>query len=189
MKIKETLTPLASLFWSFIKIGTLTFGGGAAMLPILQHEVINRRGWVEEKDVVDYFAIGQSTPGIIAVNVAAFVGHRVAGVCGAIAASLAVVIPSIIVILLIAKFIAPFSQIAWVRKVMHGINVAVAVILVRAVYSFARTTVIDKITLTIAILAFAGLYIFNIAGVWIVAAAAVIGLLCAPRSKNGGIKP
>ncbi len=181
---KEKLIRLTQLFWSFIKIGALTFGGGSAMLPILQHEIIDKRKWIDEKDAVDYFAIGQSTPGIIAVNVAAFVGNSVAGFWGILVASIAVTIPSIIVIIIIAHFIEGFTHIAWVQRLMHGVNVAVAVILSRAVYTFSKTTISDKITLLVAIASFMSLYVFNIAGVWVVLSAALLGVLFAPRDTT-----
>lgn len=102
------------LFLTFAKIGVTTFGGGYAMLPILQREVVEDKKWVSNEEIVDYFAIGQCTPGIIAVNVATFVGKKRKGIAGGILATLGVVFPSLIIITVIAAVISNFMDILWV---------------------------------------------------------------------------
>ena len=103
--MKKEKTSLWLLFWTFAKMGVMTFGGGYAMLPILQREVINNRGWATEEELMDYFAIGQCTPGIIAVNTATFIGQKLRGVAGGITATLGVVFPSLVIISLLAGLI------------------------------------------------------------------------------------
>ena len=110
------------LFWAFAKVGAMTFGGGYAMLPILQREVVEKRGWVTEEDLMDYFAIGQCTPGIIAVNTATFVGEKKKGVPGGIMATLGVVFPSLIIITILAGIITSVSDLAWVQNAFAGIR-------------------------------------------------------------------
>ena len=113
------------LFLTFAKVGVCTFGGGYAMLPILQREVVEKKGWVTEEEVTDYFAIGQCTPGIIAVNTSVFIGYRQRGVPGGIAAALGVVFPSFVVITIIAAFLTKFATYPVVQHALAGINAAV----------------------------------------------------------------
>ena len=107
-RIKEG--SLADLFWTFCRIGGLTFGGGYAMLPMLQKEVVDNRGWATEEELLDYYAVGQCTPGIIAVNTATFIGHKTRGIPGAICATAGVIFPSLIIISIIAGFLQKFAS-------------------------------------------------------------------------------
>ena len=129
MKNTKNLKLLLQLFAVFFKIGGLTFGGGMAMLPILEAEVVDRKKWTSRERLADYYAISQITPGIIAVNVATFLGYNLAGVLGGIVATLGVVTPSIIIISFIAYFIESFSHVEWVQSALCGINVAVCCLL------------------------------------------------------------
>ena len=165
----------ASLFASFFKIGLVTFGGGLAMLPILKRDLVDSKGWLTEDEILDYFAIGQSTPGIIAVNVATFVGYKRAGVIGSIFSTSGIVFPSLIIISLIAAFVSNFNELVWVQKALKGINVAVSVLLVKAVFSFGKKTVFDLCTFLIAALSFVLMFAFKVQGVWIVIGSAFLG--------------
>ena len=109
--MKELLT----LFLTFAKVGVMTFGGGYAMLPILQREIVENRKWATDEELTDYFAIGQCTPGVIAVNTATFIGRRQKGILGGIAATLGVVFPSLIIISILAGLIANFAHLTWVQ--------------------------------------------------------------------------
>ena len=102
---------LWTLFWTFAKMGVMTFGGGYAMLPILQREVVENKGWATDEELTDYFAIGQCTPGIIAVNTATFVGHSRKGAAGGVVATLGLVFPCLVIIMLIAAFLQNLSLI------------------------------------------------------------------------------
>ena len=164
-----------SLFASFFKIGLVTFGGGLAMLPILKRDLVDSKGWLTEDEILDYFAIGQSTPGIIAVNVATFVGYKRAGMIGSIFSTSGIVFPSIIIISLIAAFVSNFNELVWVQKALKGINVAVSVLLVKAVFSFGKKTVFDICTFLIAALSFVLMFVFKVQGVWIVIGSAFLG--------------
>ena len=164
-----------SLFASFFKIGLVTFGGGLAMLPILKRDLVDSKGWLTEDEILDYFAIGQSTPGVIAVNVATFVGYKRAGVIGSIFSTSGIVFPSLIIISLIAAFVSNFNELVWVKKALKGINVAVSVLLVKAVFSFGKKTVFDLCTFLIAALSFVLMFVFKVQGVWIVIGSAFSG--------------
>ena len=131
------------LFWTFFKIGAFTFGGGYAMLPMLQKEVVEKRGWASEEELMDYYAIGQCTPGIIAVNTATFVGQKTAGIAGGIIATLGVVFPSLIIITIIAAFIQNFSDLAIVQNAFAGIRVCVCVLILNAVVKLWKKSVVD----------------------------------------------
>ena len=165
----------ASLFASFFKIGLVTFGGGLAMLPILKRDLVDSKGWLTEDEILDYFAIGQSTPGIIAVNVATFVGYKRAGMIVSIFSTSGIVFPSLIIISLIAAFVSNFNELVWVQKALKGINVAVSVLLVKAVFSFGKKTVFDLCTFLIAALSFVLMFAFKVQGVWIVIGSALSG--------------
>ena len=115
---------MVDLFVTFAKVGVCTFGGGYAMLPILQQEVVEKKGWATEEELTDYFAIGQCTPGVIAVNTATFVGHKYRGVSGGVVATLGLVCPSILVILVIAGFLKKFRESRGVDAVFYGIRPA-----------------------------------------------------------------
>ncbi|AAS12259.1 hypothetical protein HMPREF9727_01332 [Treponema denticola MYR-T] len=167
----------ASLFASFFKIGLVTFGGGLAMLPILKRDLVDSKGWLTEDEILDYFAIGQSTPGVIAVNVATFVGYKRGGLIGSIFSTSGIVFPSLIIISLIAAFVSNFNELVWVQKALKGINVAVSVLLVKAVFSFGKKTVFDLCTFLIAALSFVLMFAFKVQGVWIVIGSALSGWL------------
>jgi chromate transporter len=176
----------AELFWVFFRIGAITFGGGLAMLPVLERDLAKRRSWVTMDELIDYYAIGQSTPGIIAVNVATFVGYKRKGIRGSIVTTVGIVAPSIIVITLLAMFLNNFADIGWVQKALRGINVVVAVLLISAVWSVGKKTFIDWITAAIGIASFLAMAVFNVSGVIIVLASAALGVAIRYRPIRGG---
>ena len=131
--MKEKLKQLFGLFGAFAVVGVTTFGGGYAMLPALQREVVEKRRWATEEEVMDWYAIGQCTPGVIAVNTATFVGQKQAGVWGGIFATLGVVFPSLVIIMIIAAFIQNFAHLPAVQNAFAGIRVCVCVLILNAV--------------------------------------------------------
>lgn len=179
------------LFFVFFRIGAVTFGGGLAMLPILERDLIKKRGWMTSEQLVDYFAIGQSTPGIVAVNVATFVGYNRKKIPGSVVATLGIVTPSIVVITLLAMFLNNFADIVWVQKALRGINVVVAVLLISAVVSLGKKTVTDWIAALIALAAFVAMVAFNVSGVIIVFVSAALGIAIKyrPRGKGDDVGP
>ena len=131
------------LFLTFAKVGVMTFGGGMAMLPILQREVVENKGWATDEELVDYFAIGQCTPGIIAVNTATFVGQMQRGVLGGIIATAGIVFPSLVIITALASVINSFSHLDWVQHAFAGIRVCVCVLIFNAVVKLFKSAVKD----------------------------------------------
>ena len=182
--MKDRLMRYVQLFTAFFKIGLFTFGGGMSMLPMLQRELVESKQWLTEEEILNYFAIGQCTPGIIAVNVATFCGYKRAGLSGAIVSTIGIVCPSWIVITLIAGSISRFSDIVWIQRAMKGVYVAVAALLARAVFTFGKKIITDFVTAGIAVGAFLAMSVWNISGILIVLAAGIIGF-CAQIIRNG----
>ena len=145
---------LWDMFLAFARIGGLTFGGGYAMLPMLQREVVEKHLWATEEELADYYAIGQCTPGVIAVNTATFIGYRQAGVIGGIFATLGVVFPSVVIITVIAAFLTNFADLLVIRYAFEGIRVCVCVLIFNAVQKLWKKSVIDQPTTAIFLLVF-----------------------------------
>ncbi|MBR5742895.1 MAG: chromate transporter [Clostridia bacterium] len=137
---------LLRLFGVFAKIGGFTFGGGYAMLPMLEKELVEKRNWVSEEDLADYFAIGQCTPGVIAVNTATFVGYKLKKIPGAIFATLGVVFPSMVLILILAAFLSNFASFEVVRHAFAGIRVCVCVLIFSSVWKLGKKSMKNWIT-------------------------------------------
>ncbi len=167
---------LFDMFWTFAKIGAMTFGGGYAMLPILQREVVESKGWATEEELMDYFAIGQCTPGVIAVNTATFIGQKLKGIWGGIFATLGVVSPSLVIISLLATVIEAFSHLVWVQNAFGGIRVCVCVLICNAVVKLYKKAVVDPITFLIFLGVALGSALTDISPVAFVIIAAVIGI-------------
>ena len=175
---------LAELFISFAKIGALTFGGGYAILPMLQRELVENRGWATEEELTDYFAIGQCTPGIIAVNVATFVGQKRCGFLGGVAATLGIVFPSLVIITLIAALLRNFAELAPVKNAFAGIRVCVCVLILNAVVKLWKKAVVDVPTLLIFLAVLALTVFTGLSPVIFVLCAALAGVLV----KNLGVR-
>ena len=171
------MNQLLDLFLTFARIGGLTFGGGYAMLPILQREVVEKRHWATEEELMDYYAIGQCTPGIIAVNTATFVGQGLAGSIGGIVATLGVVFPSLIIITVIAAFIQNFAHLAIVQNAFAGIRVGVCVLIFNAVVKLWKKAVVDKPTLVICLLVILGSALTEFSPIVFVILAAAAGII------------
>ena len=170
------LRELMELFWSFAKVGVLTFGGGLAMLPMLQREIVERRGWASEEELTDYYAIGQCTPGIIAVNTATFVGQKRRGVIGGIVATLGMVFPSLVIITVAAAVLGSFAELPAVKNAFAGVRVCVCVLILNAVVKLWKKTVVDKVTLCIFIAVLAASVFTSLSPVLFVLLAACAGL-------------
>lgn len=175
--MKNKIKDFLELYLAFVKIGTFTFGGGLAMMPIMQRELIEKRGWVTEEELIDYFAIGQSTPGIIAVNVATFVGYKRLGWFGGIIGTLGVVTPSWVIIMLLAGAISSVDKYPLAQKALHGINVAVAALLTSVIVKFAKKTIKNVWNAVFMLLAFVLIYFFKVQSVWIIIASLITGSL------------
>ena len=140
------------LFLTFARVGLLTFGGGYAMLPIIQKEVVENKKWTTKEELMDYYALSQCTPGAIAVNTATFIGYKIKGILGGIIATLGVVLPSLIIIIIIAAFINNFLYITWVKKAFNAINICICVLILNAVINLGKSSIKDVFTLIIFII-------------------------------------
>ena len=165
---------LWTMFLTFCRIGGLTFGGGYAMLPMLQREVVEKYQWATEEELMDYYAIGQCTPGIIAVNTATFVGYKKRGVLGAIFCTLGVVFPSLCIITVIAAFLKNFQDIIYVQQAFAGIRVAVCALIASSVLKLAKGNLKKWWHVLLAVAAFAVVALGQ-SPVWVVAVCAVLG--------------
>lgn len=177
-----------NLFMAFFRIGAFTFGGGYAMLPMLQKEVVEKYHWATEDEIMDYFAIGQCTPGIIAVNTATFVGYKTKGVLGGIIATLGIIAPSLIIITLIAAFLQNFADLAVVKYAFNGIRACVCVLIFNTVSKLAKKSVIDKICLGICIVVLLLSLFSPLSPALIVILAGIAGVLFKRTGISGGEK-
>ncbi len=173
-----------TLFLTFARIGAFTFGGGYAMLPLLQKEVVEKRGWATEEELMDYYAIGQCTPGVIAVNTATFIGFKKRKIPGAIAATLGVIAPSIIIILVLAAFFNHFADYAVVQHAFNGVRIAVCATVAVSIYKLARKGIVDLITVLILIAAFCAMVFLNISSIYIIVGAAIVGIVARIIQRN-----
>lgn len=191
---------LFNLFFTFFKIGAVFFGGGYAMLPILVREFVEKRKWVTDDEINDYFAIGQVTPGLIAVNVATFIGNKRKGIVGGIFATVGLVTGPIIIITLIAALLTNFAENEIVKHAFGGIRVCVCILILSAILKLWKKSVPDTSSLTICLLLFAvsafGDYIpvigTYISPVWMVIIAGIAGIIIsnirASKNMKGGNK-
>ena len=168
---------LLELFWAFCRIGGLTFGGGYAMLPMLQAEVVDKYKWATEEELLDYYAVGQATPGIIAVNTATFIGYKNKGIIGALFATAGVVFPSLVIIMIIAGLIKNFSDIQVVQHAFSGVRIVVCVLILNAVIKLWKISVKGKLGIIIFILSFVAAALLKISPIYIVIISAIVGLL------------
>ena len=173
-----------ALFLSFARVGVMTFGGGYAMLPMLQREIVEKRGWATEEELRDYFAIGQCTPGVIAVNTATFIGQKLGGTACAAAATLGVIFPSLVIITLIAALLSNFADIPAVRNAFAGIRACVCALILNAVIKLWKKAVVDLPTVIIFIVVLALAVFTKLSPVVFVAGAALAGVAI----KAGGEK-
>ena len=194
-------TSLWKLFCAFMRIGAFTFGGGYAMLPMLERECVEKTGWVTRDELLDYFAIGQCTPGVIAVNTATFVGKKHRGFIGALVTTAGVVLPSFLIICVLTAVLANFAEIPAVQYALHGIRVAVGVLILNTVIKLVKEKIKDAFGYVLAALAFvtvalpatlklAGVAVpFSVSPVFVVIGAALAGILRGIiRSKGGAEK-
>lgn len=187
----EKKTSLWSLFITFAKVGVMTFGGGYAMLPILEREVVTNHGWSTSEQMLDYYAIGQCTPGVIAVNVSTFVGYKTRGIMGAIVATLGIVFPSLVIITALASVLKMFQDNVYVSKAFAGIRIAVCALMASAVIKLAKKAISGVSTAIIAVASLLLEIFLGVSPIIIVASVVVFGIIMYftfVRKKNEGEK-
>lgn len=175
---------LLELFWSFFKVGLFTFGGGYAMIPLLQAELIERKKWLTEDEIMDYYSIGQCTPGIIAVNVSTFTGYKLKGIAGALVATAGIIAPSLIIIMTLANILNIFFDNPYVVHAFTGIRVVVIALMMDVVFGMWKKNIKDKYQWLIFILAVAVMIFLSLSPVWVVAGAAAFGLFMQRKTKK-----
>lgn len=168
---------LVDLFLAFARVGVLTFGGGYAMIPMLEREIVDRHGWASSEELMDYYAVGQCTPGVIAVNTATFVGYKVAGVAGGVVATLGVVFPSVVIITVIAGILSNFADIPAVRSAFAAIRVCVCVLIFNAVVKLWKKAVPDKAALVLCLAVLLTSLLTDVSPVVFVVVCATAGIL------------
>ena len=176
---------LLKLFLIFAKIGSFTFGGGYAMLPMIQREIVDKNGYATEDEVLDYYAIGQLTPGVIAVNVATFIGMKRKGLPGAAFATLGVVFPSVVIITLIALILRNFMDILWVQYAFSGIRVAVIALIIKTIITVTKKGVVDVFTGVLFALSIILALLFDLSSVIVILICAGLALLFKAIKKEG----
>lgn len=168
---------LLSLFLTFAKIGSITFGGGLTMLPLLTREIVEKRKWATEEQLLDYYAVGQCTPGIIAVNTATFIGYYQAGILGGIFATVGMVTPSIIIIVAVAALLQQFMDYPIVASALMGIRAVVCALLSHTVITLAKKSLVDIPTVVLFILGLVLCFVFDITPIIIVIVGGVLGVV------------
>ena len=176
---------LMKLFLAFARVGVMTFGGGYAMIPILEREIVDRHGWATEEELMDYYAVGQCTPGVIAVNTATFIGYKAAGPVGGVIATLGVVFPSLVIITLIAGILTSFADVPAVKSAFAGIRVCVCVLIFNAVLKLWKKAVVDKVTLALFLGVFLLSVFFDISPIVFVVFCAVAGIVVTRMGVKG----
>ena len=187
------MNTLLDLFLTFVRIGCVTFGGGYAMLPILERELVDKRGWTTMDDLRDYFSIGQCTPGVIALNVSTFIGEKRGGIRGAIAATVGFLTGPVTIILIIAMFLRNFAQLELVQHAFAGIRVCVCVLILQAILRLWKKSVVDPFTLGLYLVvfvlhAFSGLLPVQIPAAVLVILSGLAGVLAANRKNRAAGK-
>ena len=168
---------LLQLYGAFFRIGLFTFGGGYAMLPMLQREVVNKYRWATDEELLDCYAIGQCTPGVIAVNTATYVGYTRRGVIGALAATLGILSPSLLIITIIAIALSPFMSNPYVARAFAGIRVAVCALIASSVVKLAKKSVKDVPGIVLCVAAFVCVAVLGSSPIWVTLGAALCGLV------------
>ena len=179
---------LWDLYFTFAKIGACTFGGGYAMLPILQREVVEKKHWATDADLTDYYAIGQCTPGIIALNVATFTGRKRGGDLGGVVATAGFILPSLCIIIALAGVITSVEHLKWVQNAFAGIRACICVQILNAVIRLAKKALVDIWTVGIFVLVFVLGVFADVSPVWFVLASAAAGLVIRELEMRTGAK-
>jgi chromate transporter len=174
---KASLKTLWKMFIIFFRIGAFTIGGGYAMLPLIEREVVDNQKWVTEKEIVDVFAISQSIPGVIAINTSIFIGYKVGGLVGAVVAALGVILPSFLIILVIAFLLFNIQDNIYVQKAFTGVRAGVVGLIGLAALKLGKAAIKDKLGVILAVIAFIAIVIFDIHAILIIVFGGIVGFI------------
>ncbi|MEL7647974.1 MAG: chromate transporter [Sedimentibacter sp.] len=173
---KHDIRQLKDIFIAFFTIGLFTFGGGYAMIPLIEREIVEKKKWIERKEITDIFAVSQSIPGAIAINSATFIGFKIYGRKGALAATLGVILPSFFIISVIASYFNKFGNNLIIKSIFSGIRPAVVSLIFFAVYKVGKTSISDKTGFLISIIGMLLVVVFNVHAIFVIIGGAVFGL-------------
>jgi len=171
------LKDLFELYMAFFRIGGLTFGGGLTMLPMLKHELVENKKWVNEDELLDYYAIGQCTPGIIAVNVATFVRYKRRGILGGIFSTLGMISPSLIIVSILAVFLKQFMSNQMISHAIAGIKIVVCALMINTVITMAKKTIHGILSTVLCCIVFGIAMFTEVPSVLLVVVAGIIGVI------------
>lgn len=175
---------ILQLFTIFFKIGAFTIGGGYAMIPLIEAEIVTKKGWVTKEDFLDLLAIAQSAPGVFAVNIAIFIGYRLRGVRGCIVTALGAILPSFLIILCIALFFLRFKENPTVEAIFKGIRPAVVALIAAPTFNLAKAAKINRYTIWIPIISALLIWLLGFSPIWIILLAGIGGYVWNLRIKN-----
>ncbi len=176
-KSSGRLSKALSLFWTFFKIGAFTFGGGYAMIPLIQREVVENHNWLNDDDILSVIAISESTPGPIAINMATFVGYRTAGMLGSTFATLGVVLPSFVIILLVSGLLREFYHLKAVAYAFQGIRAGVLALIFKALWTLYKKCPHNPLSYVLMAAAFVIVAFFNVSALVVIIGCALCGLI------------
>lgn len=182
MQSKSTINQ--ELFMVFLRIGGFTIGGGMAMVPMMEKEIVVRKQWLTKEEFLDIMAVSQATPGIFAIDMASHIGYKISGLRGAIMAALGNIVPSLVIILLIATFFRAFKDNYWVEAIFKGIRPAVVALITLPVFSMARSAKLTRRNIWIPVLAAILIWLFGVSPMWIILSAGIGGYLYGRRKKH-----
>lgn len=185
MKLKKLL--YLELFWSFFKMSPVTFGGGYAMIPIIEREIVHRKNWMNMREVSDTLALGGTAPGAIAINSAIFIGYRVGGMVGAVAAMFGALLPTFIIVILLGGIYLFYQENEYVNAAFKGISGAVVALIGYAAIKISKNSIIDKSTAILAILMVMGMIVFNLHPILVIFLGALLGIVITRVKEKLGI--
>lgn len=185
---KKINKSLKTIFLTFFKIGLFTFGGGYAMIPLIEEETVNRHHWIKSEDIIDIIAIAEATPGVIAVNTASFVGYRVRGVKGAIIATIGVILPSFTIISIVATFFSDFQQLKWVNYAFLGIRAGVIVLIIGAAINLAKRGEYHFLNIASLMIAFLLASFTDLNVIFLIIGGSIVGIMTQVVFKMKGTK-
>ena len=184
--MKPKLKLCLQLFLTFLKIGAVTFGGGYAMIPIIENEITDKKGWISSEDLLEVVAISETTPGPIAICAATFIGYKIAGILGAFCATFGVVLPSFIIIYIISLFLRAFEELQVIKYAFFGIRAGILALLMKAVISMFKKAPKNIVAYLIMAASFIAVAIFSANVIIVILSAAVIGLAATLIARKAG---
>ncbi|MDF2716206.1 MAG: chromate transporter [Paenibacillus sp.] len=187
-EMRTRLKRLWPIFWTFCRIAPITFGGGYAMIPVLEREAVHKRRWIRQEDVADVLAVSQTIPGAVALNAASFVGYRVAGVAGAVTAVLGMMLPTFLIVIGLAALLLAYQDNVKVAAALQGMKPAVIAMIVFAGYRMARTAIVDKATIAISLIAALLLLQTSLSPIMVIVIGAIAGIAIGGWKHKRGVE-